>query len=64
MLCAPDGMPIRYEPFAANTGERDGARQMLDGLDLDGYTVLADLVEVARLAANPHSLYWALFELG
>ena len=37
---------------------------MLDGLDLDGYTVLADLVEVARLAANPHYLCWALFELG
>jgi hypothetical protein len=42
LLCAPDGMPIRYELFPANLGERDGARQMLDGLDLDGYTVLAD----------------------
>jgi hypothetical protein len=35
-------MPIRYELFPANTGERDGARQMLEGLDLAGYTVLAD----------------------
>lgn len=42
LLCAPDGMPIRFELFAANVGERDGARQMLKGLDLDGYTVLAD----------------------
>ncbi len=42
LLCAPDGMPIRFELFPANTGERDGARQMLDGLDLDGYTILAD----------------------
>ena len=42
LLCAPDGMPIRFELFAANLGERDGARQMLEGLDLNGYTVLAD----------------------
>jgi hypothetical protein len=42
LLCAPDGMPIRFELFPANLGERDGARQMLDGLDLAGYTVLAD----------------------
>jgi hypothetical protein len=42
LLCAADGMPIRYELFPANTGERDGARQMLEGLDLAGYTVLAD----------------------
>ncbi len=42
LLCAPDGMPIRFELFAANLGERDGARQMLEGIDLGGYTVLAD----------------------
>ena len=35
-------MPIRFELFPANLGERDGARQMLEGLDLQGYTVLAD----------------------
>jgi len=35
-------MPIRFELFPANLGERDGARQMLEGLDLHGYTVLAD----------------------
>jgi hypothetical protein len=34
-------MPILFELFPANTGERDGARQMLEGLDLAGYTVLA-----------------------
>jgi hypothetical protein len=42
LLCAPDGMPIRFELFPANLGERDAARQMLEGIDLDGYTVLAD----------------------
>lgn len=42
LLCAPDGMPIRFELFAANLGERDAARQMLDGTNLDGYTILAD----------------------
>jgi hypothetical protein len=35
LLCAPDGTPVRYELFPANTGE-------LEGLNLDGYTVLAD----------------------
>ena len=42
LLCAADGMPIRFELLPANVGERDGARQMLEGLDLHGYTVLAD----------------------
>lgn len=42
LLCSPDGMPVRFELFAANLGEREAARQMLDGLDLAGYTVLAD----------------------
>ena len=42
LLCAPDGMPIRFELFAANIGERDAARQMLAGAELDGYLVLAD----------------------
>ena len=42
LLCSPDGMPIRFELFAANLGEREATRQMLDGLDLDGYTVIAD----------------------
>lgn len=42
LLCAPDGMPVAFELFAANVGERDAARQMLEGSDLDGYTVLAD----------------------
>ena len=35
-------MPLRFELLPANLGERDAARQMLEGLDLDGYTVLAD----------------------
>ena len=42
LLCAPDGMPVRFELFPANLGERDAARQMLQRTDLGGYTVLAD----------------------
>lgn len=42
LLCAPDGMPIHFELFAANLSERDAARQMLHDTDLDGRTVLAD----------------------
>jgi hypothetical protein len=33
---------VRFELFPANLGERVAARQMLDGIDLDGHTVLAD----------------------
>jgi Transposase DDE domain len=42
LLCAADGMPIRFELAPANAPERQVAMGMLDGLDLDGYTVLAD----------------------
>jgi hypothetical protein len=52
LLCAPDGTPVRYELFPANTGERDGARQMLEGLNLDGYTVLADKGFAAKSSSS------------
>jgi hypothetical protein len=42
LLCAADGMPIRFELAPANAPERQVAADMLDGLDLRGYTVLAD----------------------
>jgi hypothetical protein len=42
LLCASDGMPIRFELAPANAPERHVAHEMLDGLDLEGYTVLAD----------------------
>lgn len=42
LLCAADGMPIRFELAPANTPERQVAAEMLEGLELDGYTVLAD----------------------
>ena len=42
LLCASDGMPIRFELAPANAPERQVAAEMLDGLDLAGYTVLAD----------------------
>jgi len=42
LLCAADGMPIRFELAPANAPERQVAAEMLDGLDLHGYTVLAD----------------------
>ena len=42
LLCASDGMPIRFELAPANVGEREVTIQMLEGLDLAGYTVLAD----------------------
>src|SRR5207244_11347947 len=42
LLCASDGMPIRFELAPANAPERRVAQEMLEGLDLDGHTVLAD----------------------
>jgi hypothetical protein len=42
LLCASDGMPIRFELAAANVGEREVTAEMLRGLDLEGYTVIAD----------------------
>lgn len=42
LLCAADGMPISFELAPANLGEREVTAQMLHGLDLAGYTVIAD----------------------
>ena len=42
LLCAPDGMPICFELAAANVGERVVAAEMLQRVDLHGYTVMAD----------------------
>ena len=42
LLCAADGMPIRFELAPANAPERRVAAEMLEGLDLGGYTVIAD----------------------
>jgi len=42
LLCATDGMPIAFELAPANTPERQVAAEMLERVDLDGYTVLAD----------------------
>ncbi len=42
LLCAADGMPIAFELAAANTPERQVAAEMLERLDLTGYTVMAD----------------------
>ena len=42
LLCASDGMPIRFELAPANIGEREVTIEMLEGLDLEGWTVLAD----------------------
>jgi len=42
LLCASDGMPIAFELAPANTPERVVAAEMLERVDLDGYTVIAD----------------------
>jgi Transposase DDE domain len=42
LLCASDGMPIAFELAPANTPERAVAAEMLERVDLHGYTVLAD----------------------
>ena len=42
LLCAADGMPIAFELAPANAPERQVAAEMLERVDLDGYTVMAD----------------------
>lgn len=42
LLCAPDGMPIAFDLFAANRPERDAAAEILRRVDLHGYTIIAD----------------------
>lgn len=42
LLCAADGTPIAFELAPANAPERDVAREMLERVGLDGYTVIAD----------------------
>jgi hypothetical protein len=42
LLCAPDGMPICFELAPANAPEREVAAEMLQRVDLHGYTVMAD----------------------
>lgn len=52
LLCAADGMPIAFELAAADAPERQVAAEMLERLDLDGYTVMAICARVAlRLLA-------------
>jgi hypothetical protein len=42
LLCASDGMPIAFELAPANASEREVAAEMLQRVELDGYTVIAD----------------------
>jgi Transposase DDE domain len=42
LLCAADGTPIAFELAPANAPEREVAREMLERVSLDGYTVIAD----------------------
>ena len=42
LLCASDGMPIAFELAPANAPERQVAAEMLERVNLQGYTVIAD----------------------
>jgi hypothetical protein len=42
LLCASDGMPIAFELAPANAPERGVAAEMLERVELEGYTVIAD----------------------
>lgn len=42
LLASPDGMPIAFELVAANVPEREVVAQMLERINLDGYTVIGD----------------------
>ena len=55
LLCASDGMPISFCLAQANAPEREVVAQMLEQVDLDGYTVIGDKglagAEIERLIA-------------
>jgi hypothetical protein len=61
LLCASDGMPIAFELAAANAPERQVAAEMLQRVELDGYTVIADKgfagAEFEALMAELHALF-------
>jgi len=42
LLCAADGTPVAFELAPANASEREVAREMLQRVPLQGYTVIAD----------------------
>jgi len=42
LLCAPDGMPIGFELAPANAPEREVAETILERVDCDGRTIVAD----------------------
>jgi len=42
LLAAPDGMPIAFELAPANAPEREVVTEMLERVDLEGYTVIGD----------------------
>jgi hypothetical protein len=56
LLSAPDGMPIAFELAPANVPEREVVAGMLEGVDLDGYTVIGDKglsgAEIEELVAS------------
>lgn len=56
LLCAPDGMPIAFELAPANEPEREIVAGMLEGVDLEGHTVIGDKglsgTEIEELVAS------------
>lgn len=42
LLAASDGMPIAFSLVPANVPEREAVAQLVDGIDLAGYTVIGD----------------------
>jgi hypothetical protein len=42
LLCASDGMPIAFELAPANAPEREVVAEMLERVELEGYTVIGD----------------------
>jgi hypothetical protein len=42
LICASDGMPLAFGLVPVNTPERQAAADVLEQLDLHGYTLIAD----------------------
>lgn len=42
LLCSRDGMPVAFELAPANAAEREVAKQMLETIEVNGHTIVAD----------------------
>jgi hypothetical protein len=68
LLCASDGMPIAFELAPANAPEREVIAEMLERVELEGYTVIGDKglsgARIAQVLLAMGAVVWHNWEIG